>query len=315
MTEQKKQTTKKDEHQPSAALATIEKTIADSVLRRVQTFSANKDIRLPANYSPENALKSAWLILLETKDRNDKPVLEVCTKESIANALLNMVLQGLNPVKKQCDFIAYGNKLTLQREYHGTMALARRYGGIREAVGNVVFEGDEFEYSIDSRGYKKVTKHIQGIDNIDPNKIKGAYATLLFEDAEREPFVEIMTMAQIRQAWMQGATKGNSPAHKNFPDQMAIKTVISRACKTFISSSDDSALFDDDDTTDAVARAARERITSDANQEELAIDIQTVEVKDNGGNGKEDLQPTRQPDPKLKETLFEEQPQMQGPNF
>jgi recombination protein RecT len=316
MTEQKKQTMKKDEHQPSAALATIEKTIADSVLRRVQTFSANKDIRLPANYSPENALKSAWLILLETKDRSDKPVLEVCTKESIANALLNMVLQGLNPVKKQCDFIAYGNKLTLQREYHGTMALARRYGGIREAVGNVVFEGDEFEYSIDSRGYKKVTKHIQTIDNIDANKIKGAYATLLFEDAEREPFVEIMTMAQIRQAWMQGATKGGSPAHKNFPDQMAIKTVISRACKTFISSSDDSALFDDDDTTDAVARASRERITSDANQEEITIDAQdAVEVKDTGGNGKEDPTPQNEPDPQPKETLFEEQPQMQGPNF
>lgn len=318
MTEQK--TTKKDEQQPSAAMATIEKTIADSVLRRVQTYSANKDIRLPANYSPENALKSAWLILLETKDRNDKPVLEVCKKESIANALLNMVLQGLNPIKKQCAFVAYGDKLMMQREYHGTMALARRYGGIKEAVGNVVYEGDEFEYSIDSMGYKKVTKHIQSIDNIDLNKIKGAYATLLFEDAERKPYVEIMTMAQIRQAWMQGATKGGSPAHKNFPDQMAIKTVISRACKNFISSSDDSALFEDDDTTDAVARAASERITIDANQEELTIDIPTVEVKDNGGNGKakqkvEKPEKHETQDSQPKETLFDEQPQMQGPNF
>jgi recombination protein RecT len=115
---------------------------------------------------------------------------------------------------------------------------------------------------------------------------------------------------------MQGATKGGSPAHKNFPDQMAIKTVISRACKTFISSSDDSALFDDDDTTDAVARASRERITSDANQEEITIDAQdAVEVKDTGGNGKEDPTPQNEPDPQPKETLFEEQPQMQGPNF
>lgn len=281
-----KQENKKEESQPTKALATIDKTIADNVLRRVQEFTANKDIRLPAGYSPENALKSAWLILLETKDRNDKPVLEVCTKESIANALLNMVLQGLNPVKKQCDFIAYGNKLTMQREYHGTIALAKRYGDIKEPVGNVIYEGDDFEYTIDERGYKQVTKHVQSIDNIDMNKIKGAYATLLFDDADRKPYVEVMTMAQIRQAWMQGATKGNSPAHKNFPDQMAVKTVISRACKLFISSSDDTSLFDDPET-DNFSTAAREKILSNANREEMAIDIEAEEIKDQGGNGRE----------------------------
>lgn len=319
MTETKKET-RKEGSQPTGALATIEKTIADSVLKRVQQFLANKDIRLPANYSPENALKSAWLILLETKDRNDKPVLEVCTMESIANSLLNMVLQGLNPVKKQCDFIAYGNKLTMQREYHGTIALARRYGAVKEPVGNVIFEGDEFEYSIDEKGYKHITKHVQKIGNIDMNKIIGAYATLLFEDTERPPYVEIMTMAQIRQAWMQGVTKGSSPAHKNFPDEMAKKTVISRACKLFISSSDDSALFDDDDNTDDYARASRERINSDANQEKIAIDIPTIEVKDTGGNGKvqqgaEKPQPQDQQSIQPAETLFAEDGQQHKPNF
>jgi len=321
MTEQKKTPAKKEE--PTTALANIEKTIADSVLRRIQTFTANKDIRLPENYSPENALKSAWLILLEAKDKDNKPVLEVCTKESIANALLNMVLQGLNPVKKQCDFIAYGTKLTMMREYHGTMALAKRYGGIKEAVGNVIFEGDEFEYSIDSRGYKKVTKHIQGIDNIDAAKIKGAYAALLFEDSERQPFVEIMTMAQIRQAWMQGATKGASPAHKNFPDQMAIKTVIGRACKLFISSSDDSALFDDIEN-DNFAQASRDRVALNSNQEEITIDA--IEVKGMDQQETEQTLTMTREDPPRKEKarpeeppremLFaEERPTTRGPNF
>ncbi len=276
MTETKKQP-KKDPQQ-SQAVATIQKTIADSVLARVQQFTANKDIRLPSDYSPENALKSAWLVLLETKDKTGSPVLSVCTRESIANALLNMVLQVLNPVKKQCDFIAYGDKLTLQREYHGTIALARRYGAVREAVGNVVYEGDEFEYSIDESGYKKIVKHVQALENIDVNNIKGAYATLLFEDGKREPYVEIMTIAQIRQAWMQGATKGASPAHKNFPDQMAVKTVISRACKLFISSSDDSSLFDDEN--DNFITASKEKIAAGANKEEIAMDIPSEAVKE-----------------------------------
>ena len=30
-------------------------------------------------------------------------------------------------------------------------------------------------------------------------------------------YSEVMTMEQVRDAWNQGATKGQSPAHKNFP--------------------------------------------------------------------------------------------------
>jgi recombination protein RecT len=258
----------------------LERTIADNVLNRIKIFTANRDIRLPENYSPENALKSTWLILLDTKDKDGKPALEVCTKDSIANSLLNMVLQGLNPVKKQCDFLVYGNKLTLQREYHGTIALAKRYADIKEPVGTVIYENDVFEYEILPNGYKRIIKHEQALENIDPNKIKGAYATLLFQDPKREPYIEIMTMAQIRQSWQQGATKGNSPAHRNFPDQMAVKTVISRACKLFISSSDDSSLFDEDNNGDARTLSAKQEITANANKEEITMDVSAEVVDD-----------------------------------
>lgn len=256
----------------------MEKTIADLVLNKVKIFTTNRDIRLPENYSPENALKSAWLILLDTKDRNNAPALSVCTKDSIANALLNMVLQGLNPVKKQCDFVVYGDKLTLQREYHGTVALAKRYAAVREPVGTVIYEGDTFEYSIEPNGYKRIIKHEQSLDNIDENKIKGAYATLIFEDPNRPPYVEIMTIQQIRQSWQQGATKGNSPAHKNFPGEMCKKTVISRACKLFISASDDSSLFDDDPQDDRTA-SAKQAIAENANKEIITMDAEVVEDK------------------------------------
>ena len=314
----------------STAVAILEKNIAENVLNRIKQFTANKDIRLPADYSPENALKSAWLILLETKTSKqdgERPVLDACTKESIANTLLNMVLQGLNPVKKQCDFIAYGNKLTLQREYHGTVALAKRYGLIKEPVANIIYEGDEFEYSIDERGYRKVDKHIQKFENIDNNKIKGAYATLLFQDENRQPYIEIMTMQQIRQAWNQGATKGASPAHKNFPDEMAKKTVIGRACKLFITSSDDSALFEDPEA-DNFTTNAREQMLTKANQEEITIDVQE-EQKPQARLPKAEKMETievpeqQQPDPILREEKAERgQPkpnavlfEQSGPNF
>ena len=101
--------------QPQQNLSIVQKDVVDTVLSKIKDFEEAGELKLPANYSAANALKSAWLILQETKDRNDKPALVVCTKESVANALLDMVVQGLSPMKKQCYFIVYGSKLTLQR--------------------------------------------------------------------------------------------------------------------------------------------------------------------------------------------------------
>ena len=59
---------------------------------------------------------------------------------------------------------------------------------------------------------------------------------------------------------MQGATKGGSPAHKNFGDEMAKKTVIGRACKILIGMSDDSALFDEPDETETDIAAGQRAV-------------------------------------------------------
>lgn len=81
-------------------------------------------------------------------------------------------------------------------------------------------------------------------------------------------------MSQIKAAWRQGPTKGESPAHKNFPDQMAIKTVINRALKIDINSSDDSALLDDGvpEGDDAKMANVKNQILLNANKTELAIE-------------------------------------------
>jgi len=103
-------------------LALVKKDTVDIVAAKVREFQERGELDLPPNYSPENAMKSAWLILQNTFDKNKKPVLHACTKDSIANSLLDMIVQGLNPAKKQCYFIAYGNQLVCQRSYFGTMA-------------------------------------------------------------------------------------------------------------------------------------------------------------------------------------------------
>lgn len=280
-------------------LAVAQKDVVDSVLAKITKFEETGELVLPSNYSAPNALKSAWLILQETVDRNNKPALEVCSKESIANALLDMVVQGLSPVKKQCYFIVYGTKLQLMRSYLGTLAVAKRVAGVKAAVANCIYEGDKFVYAIDpATGLKKIVEHSQSLENLDVNKVKGAYAILGMDDGR--VVVEIMNINQIKQAWMQGATKGSSPAHKNFGDEMAKKTVIGRACKLLIGMSDDAALYSgpDETDTDTTAEQRNEQVTGNANRKKLGEveDAKFEEVKNTTDSARQSAQ-TQQPAP------------------
>lgn len=219
-------------------LAKQEKTIVDSVQNRITEMQNKGSIELPNNYSVGNALKSAYLILQETQTSGKKPVLQACTQESIANSLLDMATQGLNPSKDQCYFIAYGNKLTMSRSYLGTIALTKRIKGVKDVKGYAVYKDDKFELGFDIlTGKQKILEFCPGL-NRDSKNLIGAFALILGDNEILH--TEYMDINQIHNAWNQGSMKGNSGAHKNFPDQMAIKTVINRACKFYVSTSDDS---------------------------------------------------------------------------
>lgn len=216
--------------------------ITEKVRQQIADLEAKKQIALPPNYSPENALKSAWLILQETLDTNKKPVLQNCTPVSIQNALFSMVIQGLSPSKKQCYFIAYGNQLQLSRSYLGTVAATKRLAGIKDVKAHVIYEGDTFETEYDKdTATIKIKEFKPSFSTVDITKIKGAFAVILGDDGPIH--TEIMTMAQIKAAWKQGYAKGNSGAHNNFTEEMSKKTVINRACKAYWNTSDDSDLL------------------------------------------------------------------------
>lgn len=233
-------------------------------------------LAFPDNYSVSNALNSAYLMLQDMTVRKkegadwvDKNVLDVCTKQSIASSLMDMAVQALNPMKKQCYFVAFGNKLTLMRSYHGTMAVAKRVGAT-DIRAEVIYEGDTFRYHIEN-GYKVIDEHTQDFKNIDNDKIVGAYAIVDCQGST--PYVEIMNINQIKKAWAKGKadlSKSND-VHNEFADQMAKKTVINRACKNFINSSDDGYLMETFDRTtnnedvDVVAEQVAVDVAENAN--------------------------------------------------
>lgn len=253
----------------------VKKDITVKVLEKINVFKEQGELTLPKDYSPENALKSAYLILSETVDKDKNPVLESCSQGSIANALLSMVTWGLSPIKNQVYFIPYGGKLQISKSYLGNIAIAKRVAGVKEVRANCIYDGDDFDYEIDvNTGRLRILKHKPSFENIDNTKIKGAYAVVIYNDNSTS--VEVMNMKQIRTSWEQGQSKGNSPAHSKFGDEMAKKTVINRALKTVIGSSSDAGLYEDNEVVKPTTEnLVKQEIEDYANSE--VIDFEEVE--------------------------------------
>jgi len=234
----------------------VEKSVVDIVSEKVNEFLKSGQLDLPRNYSLDNALKSAYLALNTVEDKDHRPVMTdgkltgICTKASIANAVLDMVVQGLNPGKKQCYFIVYGNALSCRRSYFGSMAVAEMVNpAIKDWGYDVVYEGDTFKFGI-LNGKKSVVEHVQALEDMDKVKIIAAYAMALDKDG-RPVKTEIMTIEEIHQAWKMSPTtpfdnKGElkeSSTHGKFARDMALRTVINKVAKFIINASSDNALL------------------------------------------------------------------------
>ena len=261
-----------------------EKQITDIVFNKVVDLQARGAIDFPNNYSVGNALKSAYLMLQQATTRDKKPVLQACTQESIANSLLDMVVQGLNPAKQQCYFIPYGNQLTLSRSYLGTIALTKRLKGVKDVVAYPIYKNDKLDIGFDIlTGKTKINEFKPSLAH-NIQELIGALGIIV---GEKEPlYVEYMNMDQIKKAWEQGQMKGKSGAHINFADQMAIKTVINRICKRYVNTADDSDKIADliNQSTEEVDNAMEVEMAENANVKELPLDeIEEVEFEEIDG--------------------------------
>lgn len=255
--------------QNATALKRMQEETTQQIMERVTGWQETGEVVLPKGYHVGNAIKLAWLYLQTVENLQHQKAIDYCTKDSICNALLNMVINGEYP-QKHCYFIMYGNRLEWQERYLGKLMRAKRDTEIEKVNAQVIYEGDEFVYTIDENGEKQLVKHVPNLANIDNTKILAAYAVVINKDGTRH--IEVMTRTQIQKAWEQGAMKGKSGAHTNFTDQMCMKTVIQRACKIALDSTADPG---DDDDPNHYDEATAER---EAAQGRQAIDAEAVEV-------------------------------------
>lgn len=211
--------------------------VGDQVIARVEELSKVGFV-MPKDYLYVNAIKASMLVLQELKDKNGKPALEVCTPTSVASALFEMAIKGLDVSKKTAYFICRGDKLCLHESYFGKALQVKRIYPNFDPHPVVIHEGDEFVYTIDPEtGYKKLVKHEQKLENLDKDFV-GAYMYIPTADGKQDLY--IMSKKQILTSWSKSSSR-EMGTHKAFSEKMCGKTLVNSACNMIINSTPDLA--------------------------------------------------------------------------
>ena len=217
----------------------LPKNMADQITNTLTNYVSN-GLVMPKDYNYQNAVISSYLTIKQD------PKLMNCDKNSIANALVDMATLGLNVAKNQGYFIPYDNKLNFQPSYFGKITSLKRIKGIVDVRADVIYKGTEHELLVDEFGNDdiKITKACP-LEERKLDNIIGAWAKIILDESVwgSKSYTTIMTLEQIHKSWNQGATKGKSPAHVNFADEMCKKTVINRCCKNFVNSAKDQDIY------------------------------------------------------------------------
>lgn len=259
---------------------TNEQQFTDDVFKKALAAK----IITPDSYAMENAIKSAW-IEIASKGHDDS-----CNKISILNSVMDMIVQGLNPVKDQCYFVNYGGKLKLVRSYMGSIAVTKRFcTEVASVNAEIIYNGDELDFEIRS-GVKFIGKHIQKFGNIKKDNIQGAYAVAVDHDGNQIA-ADIMTWDEILVSWERSQKRGDGQPiikgelnprsdHAKQPSRFCRRTVINRLCKQLISATDDKELLktvrktsDEDTPVDDYIDVVEEDITVEEPPAPQAIDF------------------------------------------
>ena len=201
------------------------------VLNRVEEM-CQVGFTMPKDYNYVNAVKATMLKLQEVKDKNGKPALEVCTPASIQSALFSMVVKGLDVSKNQAYLVVYNDKLQLQESYFGKVLQVKRIFPEWEPRPNIVHEGDTFKYAVNPEtGRRELVEHTQSLENLDKPIVVG-YIYLPCADGGKDLYC--MTYKQIVASWSKSRSGGATA--KQFPEKMAMKTLVNSGCNIIINS-------------------------------------------------------------------------------
>jgi recombination protein RecT len=220
---------------------------------------------LPEHVSPERMLQLA----ISTINKN--PKLAECDAASILSCFMTASSLGLEPNDVnglgQCYIIPYGRHATFIAGYRGLYKLALNSGEIESVTVEAVYDGDEFEYQM---GDDAKIVHKPSMTAVhSPETLVCVYCITRFSNGGIQR--NVMTKSDIDKR--RDASKGkNSGPWSSWYEEMAKKTVIRSASKTWPLSSEKSELLQkavaSDETTPNYRDLLNPIIETEANDNE-----------------------------------------------
>lgn len=229
---------------------------------------------LPENFNPTNSLKKARMMLNDMKVQG-KPVLEVCTKESVIQCLIDSCCKGLDYSEIQVYFIPRANIMTNLESVYGRIARAKRASRYYKPVVQYVHEGDDFQIGVDvTNGKTIIKKHETSLDNLD-KPIVAAYTFVTDDNNDTEVF--IMTKREWLTSWKKSSNGG--AVAKDFERDMIFRTIIKKSTKSLVNANIKAVgglpISDDDDD---VPLAGDAPIVSEDSTKHQVTDFEEAEV-------------------------------------
>ena len=217
-----------------ADLATIEKSaikLAQDTSEWINRNIKDNKITVPEGYNVSNEITMALMLIAQTEDKDHRPALESCTRESIMTQLRLMAQNGLSMAQKQCYPIVRGKKLCIDISYFGTISILKRIMPGYDVRANVIYKDDIYDYVFNEEIQCNQIMNVRSsIENRDKG-IVGAYGVIFEKATGKIIYSEVMSWKEILTSWSHAKT---DKVQKEFPQEMAKRTLIQRMCKLFL---------------------------------------------------------------------------------
>lgn len=217
-----------------ADITSIEKTalqLAKDTTAWIERSVKENQITVPEGYDTPGEITTALMIIAQTIDKEGRPALESCSKESIMTQLRLMAQNGLSMARKQCYPIVRKPKLCIDTSYFGTISILKRIMPGYDVRANVIYKDDTYDYVFNEEiQCNQIVNVRSSIENRDKG-IVGAYGVIFEKATGKVIYSEVMSWKEILISWSHAKT---DKVQKEFPQEMAKRTLIQRMCKLFL---------------------------------------------------------------------------------
>jgi recombination protein RecT len=166
-----------------------------------------------------------------------------CTQHSLLSCLFAFGQLGLSPEPflGQAYMVPYKDQATFIPGYRGLVTLWRRAGDGYNLAAKPVYKGDDFQYDFIQweLGNYHSFKHTPCETEKDRGGLRGAWAIFHYKDGR--PMFDFLPMVDIEKRKKASAAKNSGP-WVDWPEEMAVKTVIKHGLKLAPASVEDNTI-------------------------------------------------------------------------